>query len=72
MNLDGIWLGAIVVTDVTASASFSGVLGVDESFFIDLAGHPEDFLRAGVDTTAATLTLVLCYHGTGQSRLLGL
>lgn len=72
MYLDGIGLGAIVVTDVTAGASFSVVLGMDESLLVELAGHMEGFFRASVDATTASLALVLGDHGTGQSRLLGL
>jgi len=68
MYLDGIGLGAIVVTDVTAGASFSVVLGMDESLLVELAGHMEGFFWAGVDATTASLALVLGDYGTGQSR----
>jgi hypothetical protein len=68
MDLDGVWFGAIVVADVTASTSFSDVLGMDESLLVDLGRHPEGLFRASVDATAASLALVLGDHGTGKSR----
>jgi hypothetical protein len=72
MDLDGIGFGAIVITDGTASASFAVVFGVDESLLVNLAGHVECLLRAGIHASAASLALVLDDDGTGQSRLLGL